>query len=151
MEKADTPQVERVQALHLQNEVAEVSAKKPKLLIVQMPRPQGNFPNPIVIDQFKKEFDILYDQFWTNVLLYHLDVQVYNHSNFGKGVLDITFIYHNMNDKEVILESKGVIDLRYRRALKLLNQAFAYLVEMATESDSSPFDYCTMLLTPFRI
>ena len=104
-----------------------------------LPEPQGNFPNPLIIDKFAKEFDVLYDQFWTTVLLYHLDVQVYNYSNFGKRVVDITFVCYNVQAKQIILESKGVIDERYCKALKLLTEAFAYLVEVAKGSYSSPF------------
>ena len=104
-----------------------------------LPQAQGNFPNPLIIDKFAKEFDILYDQFWTTVLLYHLDIQVYNYSNFGKGIVDITFVCYGTQAEQIILESKGVIDERYCKALKLLTKAFAYLVEVATGSDSSPF------------
>ena len=101
--------------------------------------PQGNFLNPLIIDKFAKEFNVLYDQFWTTVLLYYLDIQVYNYSNFSKGVVDITFVCYNVQAKQIILESKVVIDDRYCKALKLLTEAFAYLVEVATWSDSSPF------------
>ena len=104
-----------------------------------LPKPQGNFLNPLIIDKFAKEFDVLYGQFWTTILLYHLDIQVYNYSNFSKGVVDITFVGYNVQAKQIILESKGVIDERYCKALKLLTEAFAYLVEVATGSDSSPF------------
>ena len=101
-----------------------------------LPKPQENFPNPLIIDKFAKEFDVLYGQFWTTVLLYHLDIQVYNYSNLSKGV---TFVCYNAQAEQIILESKGVIDERYCKALKLLTEAFAYLVEVATGSDSSPF------------
>ena len=104
-----------------------------------LPKPQGNFLNPLIIDIFVKEFDVLYGQFWTTVLLYHLDIQVYNYSNFRKGIVDITFVCYNAQAKQITLESKGVIDERYCKALKLLTEAFAYLVEVATESDYSPF------------
>ena len=104
-----------------------------------LPEPQGNFLSPLIIDKFAKEFDVLYDQFSTTVLLYHLDIQIYNYSNFSKGVVDITFVCYNMQAEQIILESKGVIDERYCKALKLLTEAFAYLVEVATGSDSSPF------------
>ena len=100
--------------------------------------PQGNFPNPLIIDKFAKEFNILCGQFWTTVF-FQLDIQVYNYSNFSKGVVDITFVCYNVQAKQIILESKGVIDERYCKALKLLTEAFAYLVEVATGSDSSPF------------
>ena len=103
-----------------------------------LPQTQGNFPNPFIIDKFAKDFDILYGQLWTTVLLYHLDIQVYNYSNFGKGIVDITFVCYNAQAEQIILESKGVIDERYCKALKLLTEAFAYLVEVATGSDSSP-------------
>ena len=103
------------------------------------PQPQGNSPNPFIIDKFAKHFDILYSQFWTTVLLYRLDIQVYNYSNFSKGIIDITFVCYNAQSKQIILESKGVIDERYGKALKLLAEAFVYLVEVATGSDSSPF------------
>ena len=78
-------------------------------------------------------------QFWTTVLLYNLDIQVYNYSNFCKGVVDITFVCYNAQAKQIILESKGVIYERYHKPLKLLTEAFAYLVEVVTLSDSSPF------------
>ena len=81
------------------------------------PEPQGNFPNPPIIDNFAKEFDVLYDQFWTTVLLYHLDIQVYHYSKVSKGVVDITFVCYNVQAKQIILESKGVIDERYCKAL----------------------------------
>ena len=107
--------------------------------MTSLPQTQGNFLNPFIIDKFTKDFDILYGQFWTTVLLYHLDIQVYNYSNFGKGIVDITFVCYNTQAEQIILESKGVIDERYCKALKLLTEAFAYLVEVATGSDSSPF------------
>ena len=107
--------------------------------MVLLPKPQANFLNPLIIDKFAKEFDVLYGQFWTTVLLYHPDIQVYNCSNFSKGVVDITFVCYKAQAKQIILESKGVIDERYCKALKLLTVAFAYLVEVATGSDSSPF------------
>ena len=103
-----------------------------------LPEPKGNFPNPLIIDKFAKEFDILYNQFWTTVLLYHLDIQIYNYSNFSKGVVDITFVCYDAQAEQVILELKGVIDERYHKALKLLTEAFAYLIEVAMGSDSSP-------------
>ena len=104
-----------------------------------LPQPQGNFRNPFIIDKFAKDFDVLYGQFWTTVLLYHLDIQVYNYSIFSEGIVDITFVCYNAQAEQIILESKGVIDERYCKALKLLTEAFAYLVEVATGSDSSPF------------
>ena len=107
--------------------------------MVLVPGPQGNFPNPLIIDKFAKDFDILYGQFWTTVLLYHLDIQVYNYSNFSKGIVDVTFVCYNTQVEQIILESKGVIDERYCKALKLLTEVLAYLVEVATGSDSSPF------------
>ena len=102
-------------------------------------KPQGNFKNPLIIDKFAKEFNILCDQFSTTVLLYHLDIQIYNYNNFSKGIVDITLVCYNAQVEQIILESKGVIDERYHKALKLLIEAFAYLVEVATGSDSSPF------------
>ena len=93
-----------------------------------LPEPQENFPNPLIIDKFAKKFDVLYDQFLTTVLLYHLHIQIYNYSKFSKGVVDITFVYYNVQAEQITLESKGVIDERYRNALKLLTEAFAYLV-----------------------
>ena len=107
--------------------------------MVLLPELQGNFLNPLIIEKFAKEFDVLYDQLWTTVLLYHLDIQVYNYSDLSKGVVDITFVCYNVQAKQIILESKGVIDERYCKALKLLTEAFTYLVEVATGSDSSPF------------
>ena len=107
--------------------------------MASLPQPQGNFPNPFIIDKFAKDFDILYSQFWTTILLYHLDIQVYNYSNFSKGIVDITFVCYNAQAEGIILESKGVIDERYCKALKLLTEVFVYLVEVATGSDSSPF------------
>ena len=103
------------------------------------PQPQGTFPNPLIIDKFAEYFDILYSQFWTTILLYHLDIQVYNYSNFSKGIIDITFVCYKVHSEQIILESKGVIDERHGKALKLLAKAFVYLVEVATGSDSSPF------------
>ena len=100
-----------------------------------LPGPQKNFPNPLIIDKFAKEFVILYGQFWTTILLYNLDIQIYNYSNFSKAVVDITFVCYNAQDEQIILESKGVIYERYRKALKLLTEAFAYLVEVVTGSD----------------
>ena len=107
--------------------------------MVLQSEPQGDFLNSLIINKFAKEFDVLYDQFWTTVLLYHLDIQVYNYSNFSKGVVDITFVHYNAQAKQIILESEGIIDKRYCEALKLLTEAFAYLVEVTTGSDSSPF------------
>ena len=83
-----------------------------------LPGPKGNFRNPLIIDKFAKEFDILYGQFWTTVLLYHLDIQVYNYSNFSKRVVDITFVCYNAHAEQIILELKGVIDERYCKALR---------------------------------
>ena len=103
-----------------------------------LPQPRGNFPNPIIIDKFTKKFDILYGQFWTTVLLYHLDIQVYNYSNFSKGIMDITFVCYNAQAEQIILESKGVIDERYSKVLNLLTEAFVHFVTVATGSDSSP-------------
>ena len=107
--------------------------------MASLPQPQGNFPNLLIIDKFAKDFDILYGQFWTTVLLYHLDIQVYNYSNFSKGIVDITFVCYNAQAEQIILESKGVIDERYCKVLKLLTETFVYLVEVAMGSDSSPF------------
>ena len=107
--------------------------------MASLPQPQGNFPNLFIIDKFAKDFYILYSQFWTTVLLYHLDIQVYNYSNSSEGIVDITFICYNAQAKRIILESKGVIDERYRKALKLITDTFVYLVEVAMGSDSSPF------------
>ena len=89
--------------------------------------------------KFAKEFDVLYGQFWTTVLLYHLDIQVYNYSNFSKRVVDIIFVCYNAQAEQIILESKGVLDERYCKVLKLLTEVFTYLVEVAIGSDSSPF------------
>ena len=77
-----------------------------------LPKPQGNFLNPLIIEKCGKEFNVLYGQFWTTVLLYHLDIQVYNYRNFSKGVVDITFVCYNSQAEQIILESKGVIDER---------------------------------------
>ena len=107
--------------------------------MASLPQTQGNFPNPFIIYKFAKDFNILYGQFWITVLLYHLDIQVYNYSNVSKGIVDITFVCYNAQAEQIILESKGVIDERYCKALKLLTKAFAYLVEVATGNDSSPF------------
>ena len=104
-----------------------------------LPTAPRKLPNPFIIDQFAKHFEILYSQFWTTVLLYHLDIQVYHCSNFSKGIIDITFVCYNAQSKQIILESKGVIDERYGKALKLLAEAFVYLVEVAMGSDSSLF------------
>ena len=68
--------------------------------MASLPQPQGNSLNPFIIDKFVKDFDILYGQFWTTVLLYHLDVQVYNHSNFSKGIVDITLVCYNVQAEQ---------------------------------------------------
>ena len=64
---------------------------------------------------------------------------MYNYSNFSKGIIDITFVCYNTQSEQIIFESKGVIDERYGKALKLLTEAFVFLVEVAMGSDSSPF------------
>ena len=74
-----------------------------------LPQPQGNFPTPFIIDKFAKDFDILYGQFWTTVLLYHLDIQVYNYSNFGKGIVDITFVCYNAQAEQSYLNQKELL------------------------------------------
>ena len=107
--------------------------------MASLPQTQGNFPNSSIIDKFAKDFNVLYGQFLTTVLLYHLDIQVYNYSNFSKEIVDITFACYNAQAEQIILESKGVIDERYCKALNILTEAFTYLVEVATGSDSSPF------------
>ena len=80
-----------------------------------LPQPKGNLPNPLIIDKFAKDFDILYGQFWTTILLNHLDIQVYNYSNFSKGIVDITFVCYNvqnrsyLNQKELLM--RGTVKL----------------------------------------
>ena len=72
------------------------------------------------------------------MLIYHIDIQVYNYSKLKEGILDITFLHSNADGEEVKWEMKGVIDVHHERVSHLLWEVLNHLLEMAPSSDSSP-------------
>ena len=73
-----------------------------------LPDSQGNFPEPEIITTFKEKVEVLFDHFWTTVLLYQIDIQVYNHSRLEEGIVDMTLVYANANGEEMTWEVRGL-------------------------------------------
>ena len=84
------------------------------------------------LQEFRKKFELLVEAFHNTVLTQGQDVCFTNLSNIQKNYINLHIYYKKTNGKRVQIETMGVIDHRYEKALRIIGHM---LWEVTQEAD----------------
>ena len=84
------------------------------------------------LQEFQEKFELLMEAFHNTVLIQGQDVCFTNLSNIQKNYINLHIYYKKANGKKVQVETMGVIDHRYQKALRIIGHT---LWEVTQEAD----------------
>ena len=84
------------------------------------------------LQEFKEKFEELVEAFHNTILTKGQDVCFTNLSNIQKSYINLHIFYRKANGRTVQVETMGVIDHRYRKALNIIGHT---LWEVTQEAD----------------
>ena len=84
------------------------------------------------LQEFQEKFELLVEAFHNTILTQGQDICFTNLSNIQKNYINLHIYYKKANGKTVQVETMGVIDHRYRKALRIIGHT---LWEITQEAD----------------
>ena len=84
------------------------------------------------LQEFKEKFEELVEAFYNTILTQGQDVCFTNLSNIQNNYINLHIYYRKANGRTVQIETMGVIDHRYRKALNIIGHT---LWEVTQEAD----------------
>ena len=84
------------------------------------------------LQEFQKEFELLMEAFHNTILTQGQDVCFTNLSNIQENYINLHIYYRKAGGRKVQVETMGVIDHRYKRALRIIGHT---LWEVTQEAD----------------
>ena len=87
------------------------------------------------LQEFKQEFEKLVEAFHNTILTQGQDVCFTNLSNVQRRYINLHIYYRKANGRAVQVETMGVIDHRYHKALNIISHT---LWEVTQEADRDP-------------
>ena len=84
------------------------------------------------LQEFQEEFELLLEAFHNTILTQGQDICFTNLSNIPKNYINLHIYYKKANGKTVQVETMGVIDHRYKKALQIIGHT---LWEVTQEAD----------------
>ena len=84
------------------------------------------------LQEFQEKFELLVEAFHNTVLIQGQDVCFTNLSNIQKNYINLHIYYTKANGRKVQVETMGVVDHRYKKALDIIGHT---LWEVTQEAD----------------
>ena len=84
------------------------------------------------LQEFQEKFEALMEAFHNTILTHGQDVCFTNLSNIQKNYINLHIYYKKADGKKVRVETMGVVDHRYRKALDIIGRT---LWEVTQEAD----------------
>ena len=87
--------------------------------------------------EFKRDFEELMEAFYNTVLTQGQNVCITNLSRISEYYINIHIYYQKTNGRTVQIETMGVIDFRYKKALNIIGQILWGVVQEADRDEST--------------
>ena len=87
--------------------------------------------------EFKRDFEELMEAFYNTVLTQGQNVCITNLSRISEYYINIHIYYQKTNGRTVQIETMGVIDFRYKKALNIIGQILWGVVQEADQDEST--------------
>ena len=78
--------------------------------------------SPEELLEFKRDFEDLMEAFYNTVLTQGQNVCITNLNHISEHYINIHIYYQKTNGRTVQIETMGVIDFRYEKALNIIDQ-----------------------------
>ena len=92
--------------------------------------------SPEELLEFKRDFEELMDAFY-NTLTQGQNVCITNLSHISEHYINIHIYYQKTNDRTVQIETMGVIDFHYKKALDIIGHILWGVVQEADRDEST--------------
>ena len=86
--------------------------------------------------EFKRDFEELMEAFYNTVLTQGQNVCITNLSHISEHYINIHIYYQKANGRTVQIETMGVIDSHYKKALKIIGHTLWRVVQEADRDES---------------
>ena len=87
--------------------------------------------------EFKRDFEELMEAFYNAVLTQGQNVCIANLSSISEHYINIHIYYQKTNGRTVQIETMGVIDFRYKKALNIIGHILMGVVQEADQDEST--------------
>ena len=87
--------------------------------------------------EFKRDFEELMEAFYNTVLTQGQNVCITNLSRISEHYINIHIYYQKANGRTVQIETMGMIDLHYKKALKIIGHTLWGVVQEADRDEST--------------
>ena len=94
--------------------------------------------SPEELLEFKRDFEELMEAFYNTILTQGQNVCITNLSRISEHYINIHICYQNANGRTVQIETMGMIDFRYKKALNIISRTLWGVVQEA-DRDGSMF------------
>ena len=93
--------------------------------------------SPEELLEFKRDFEELMEAFYNTVLTQGQNVFITNLSRISEHYINIHIYYQKTNGRTVQIETMGVIDFHYKKALNIIGQILWGVVQEADRDEST--------------
>ena len=93
---------------------------------------------PEELDEFVKRFEELLEAFYNTILIQGQNICITNLSRIQDKYINLHIYYHKSNGKTVQIETMGVIDHQYKKALDIIAYTF-WEITQEVDRDESRF------------
>ena len=93
--------------------------------------------SPEELLEFKRDFEELLEAFYNTVLTQGQSVCITNLSRISEHYISIHIYYQKTNGRTVQIETMGIIDFRYKRALNIISNILGGVVQEADRDEST--------------
>ena len=92
--------------------------------------------SPEELLEFKRDFEELMEAFYHTVLTQGQNICITNLSRISEHYINIHIYYQKTNGRTVQIETMGVIDFRYKKALNIIAHTLWGVVQEADRDES---------------
>ena len=93
--------------------------------------------SPEELLEFKRDFEELMEAFYNTVLTQGQNVCITNLSRISEHYINIHIYYQKTNGRTVQIETMGMIDLCYKKALNVIGHTLRGVVQEADRDEST--------------
>ena len=93
--------------------------------------------SPEELLEFKKDFEELLEAFYNTALTQGQNICITNLSHISEHYISIHIYYQKTNGRTVQIETMGMIDFRYKKALNIIGHILWGVVQEADRDEST--------------
>ena len=93
--------------------------------------------SPEELLEFKRDFEELLEAFYNTILTQGQNVCITNLSRISENYISIHIYYQKTNGRTVQIETIGIIDFHYKRALNIISNILGGVVQEADQDEST--------------